>query len=183
MTANIYPGNANTLLYALGSLFFTVLIGVGGPYLLSLELRSYTILLNTLPPFFIRSTGAGAMYATPLVGLIFLIMGCAYTYRLILGKDLPTELLGKLIKIIAVLAVAGLIGLVLGRFVANSYWDSVFRQAGYSRCYNSFFLTSKWFTDAWAQDPAFCRDQEVQRMMTSTKYKIDNVNSYLLQRE
>ncbi|MEX0732524.1 MAG: hypothetical protein WED00_05165 [Aquisalimonadaceae bacterium] len=183
MNAYEYPGNGKTLLYAMTSLLFGLAFAVGGPYLLNLELDKYAILMDTLPPLFTRHTGAAGMYAAPLGGLVFLILAFMIFYRLFLGKPAPQKLANGLIKFVSVLAIVALISLFLARFVANSYWEHTFRQAGYARCPNSFFLTSQWFVDAWALDPAFCRDQEVQRMMTSTKFKVEDVNNYLRERK
>ncbi|MEX0732523.1 MAG: hypothetical protein WED00_05170 [Aquisalimonadaceae bacterium] len=164
-------------------MLFGLAFTVGGPYLLSLELNEYASLMESLPLLFTRHTGVAAMYAAPLGGIAFFIMGCAYLYRVALGKNLSSSLVQRLYRFIGLFLVAGLIGVFLARFVANSYWEHTFRQAGYARCPNSFFLTSQWFVDAWALDPAFCRDQEVQRMMTSTKFKVEDVNNYLRERE
>ncbi|MEX0731285.1 MAG: hypothetical protein WED00_15925 [Aquisalimonadaceae bacterium] len=183
MTQGSYPGTKKAGLHALVALSFGLIIGVGGRYLLSLELGDYAKYMHNQPPLFIQHTGITVMYAAPLGGLIFLIFAFTNVFRLVSKRNRVLRSPTKLEQIGAVFTIVALITMIMGRSVANSYWSQVFANAGYSRCSNSFFLTSQWFTSAWVKDPAFCINKQVRYMMTNTGFNVEDVNNYLIQME
>ncbi|MCC5810980.1 MAG: hypothetical protein JJU06_11450 [Ectothiorhodospiraceae bacterium] len=183
MATSVTVGRGYAAAYALLSLAFAIGAGVGLPYLLSHEIADLRGVLETLPAMFTRHTAITAMYAAPVAGLLFFsffLVGARYC---LCGKGVREKTGNRIVMAIAVLAVIALSSLFVARAVANAYWENQFRSAGYMRCPNSFMLTSKWFTQAWAQDPAYCRDPEVRAMMASPWHGIDDINEYLRERE
>ncbi len=176
-------GPAMLMGYMLVLAVLGVFMGFVGPYLLVLEIRDYADYMELLPPLFVRDTGVAIMYATPLGALGFFLMVGMGVYRLASGKN-PSQRVGDmLMKVVGVLLLAGVAGMIGGRYVANNYWAHTFQQAGYVRCGNSFMLTSQWFTDVWVLDVSHCRDREVRSMMASPRHGIDDINEYLREQE
>lgn len=89
----------------------------------------------------------------------------------------------RLMALAGYLALIGLIGMFIGRYAANSYWEETFRESGYSQCADSFRITQKWDYKVWAKDPGFCNDDEVLSMFVSREHDLDDINQYLEDRE
>ncbi len=183
MAAPVRVGRGYAAAYALLSLVFAIGAGVGLPYLLSHELADLREALDVLPPLFTRHTAITAMYAAPVAGLLFLSFFLIAARYCLLGRAVREKTGNRIMKVIAVLAVIALLSLFVARTMANAYWENQFLSAGYMRCPNSFMLTSKWLTDVWTQDLAYCRDSEVRAMMASPRHGIDDINEYLREQE
>lgn len=183
MTTHDHSGNW-TLLFCI--MFFIVLAffaGIVGPYLLHLELQHNLRSIETLSPLLVQDTGLTIMYSAPLGGVAFFIMALIGSHRLITGNSSLNNIRDKFVKIVAFLIMLGLVGIWLGRHVANNYWGNVFQKAEYTRCTNSLFITSRWFSVVWVQDPVLCRDKDVHRMMMSSQFRVEDINNYLRESE
>ncbi len=177
------PGKGTYLLIALGMLLFGLASSSVMAWLLVAELGAYSSAMESLAPLLVWSSGNGILFVFPLVGLVFLLLAVLALRR---ALDVDKQLLkaaSSLEKVSAVIALITLGALFFAGLGGRFYWDHSLREAGYERCPNSFFLTSRWLTSVWVQDLAYCRDPEVRSLMASPRHGIDDINEYLREQE
>lgn len=169
----------------LGGLFFIALVlvlTVIGVWGISDVHQEYRKLLAQDAPVLLQSTGISFFYLCfpGLIGL-FWIGVSALIAGIRQSSDSPRR--RRHMKIASYLIVVGVVAMFAGRYIGNSYWSEIFRDAGYVSCENSFGITGKWAQVVWVRDKGYCADEEVRRLFSSYEYSLKDVNEYLAQKE
>lgn len=71
--------------------------------------------------------------------------------------------------------------LVLGYHSGNKYWSDYFVEHGYMRCSTPFMVTGNWGQDVWVDVPSLCSDREVRDRLSSYRYSLSDVHSYIFE--
>jgi len=138
--------------------------------------RDYAEAIQEGVPILLEDTGITAMYLAPVVymGLaLFGLCGVVVAFR---GKAFVKAVSDKLNKVVALLLVTGVVGMLLGSYVANKLWAEHFQNHGYVECSQPFLMTGKWFTSVWVDSVSLCDDRRVLKLFGAGKH-VSYINS------
>jgi len=157
-----------------------VAIGIWG---LSVSHQNYARALQQNAPLLTQDTAVAVFYAAAPGAIGLLMIGLFGMLVCLRGRRFSEDFNKRFIKVATYLIVAGLIGMLAGRPIGNRYWAETFRAAGYTECSGSFTITKKWFTRVWAIESSHCKAEQVRRMFSSHKYRLSDINEYLMKQE
>lgn len=150
-----------------------------GYFLLSNSHQDYQSLLSEGAHILVQHTGVTVYYAGFPLLFGMLLLGLYSFWLALRGKRYPAAVNRKVMNLVTVLIIAGLIGMFVGRYIANTLWAETFENAGYAKCSGSFSITKQWSTVVWAVDPSLCTDEKVRDMFRSFEHGLSDINAYL----
>lgn len=150
-----------------------------GIWLLVDSHRQYSSLLYSRAHLLIQHTGLTINYAGFPIFLGMSTLGACLIWVGLRRKRFSNPVNKKIMKWATVLIIAGVIGMFVGRYIANTLWAETFENAGYAKCSGSFSITKQWSTVVWAADPSLCTDEKVRDMFRSFEHDLSDINAYL----
>ena len=150
-----------------------------GYYLLRNSQQDYHSLLSEGAHILVQQTGVTVYYGGFPLLIGMLLMGLYSLWLALRGERYPAAVNRKVMKLVTVLIIAGLIGMFVGRYIANTLWAETFENAGYARCSGSFSITKQWSTVVWVVDPYLCTDEKVRDLFRSFEHDLSDINAYL----
>jgi len=140
--------------------------------------RDYAEAIQARLPILLENTGITVMYLAPVTYLGLALLGACGIIVAIRGKGFIKSVGEKLNKAVALLIVAGLIGMFFGSHIANKLWAEHFASQGYVECSQPFRMTSKWFTAVWVDSITLCDDRRILKMFGAGK-NVSYINSFI----
>lgn len=163
-----------------GGAFFILLsiaLAVLGIWAIPESVERYETWLGERAPVLIESTDIAAFYGVApfLVGMFVYalygvwigVVGCRHSW---FERHVQ--------KPLAIFLLVGVACIFLGRFAANSYWESQFVSHGYNHCQRDFVMTGRWATRVWASSPSICEDSELKTLLRSTDVPLFEINDF-----